>query len=201
MEKVNHVAKARRDAGKCRRCGVKIKAGDAYYWFANRLGKTSVRKEFCNNCRPRPSEITMSDKLSQLYGAQEAIEDSLKRGELSFEEFRSGVVGALEEASETANTVAEEYRESRENLPENFQGSAVGEGLEEKATSCEAWQEVLEQAAQEVEGIEQEKICACGEEEDKHPFQDGCQEFEQDDETGFSEIEELASEAAGELEL
>lgn len=205
MAKVTQVQKARKPAGNCSRCGTAIKTGDSYFWFANRIGRSSRRKNYCGNCRPRPSEITTSDKLSELYAAQESIEDSLNRGELNFEEFRDQVKSACEDAASTAHEVADQYRESKDNLPENFQNSTPGEELDEKADQCDNWAEALESAASEIESTEQDdsldECLNCSEAADKHPT-DSCVEFETpENETGFDDIEQLASDAAGALEL
>ena len=58
MAKITQVAKAQKDQGKCRRCGVEIKAGEPYKWFANLVGRTSTRKVFCSKCQPRQSDMT-----------------------------------------------------------------------------------------------------------------------------------------------
>jgi hypothetical protein len=214
MARVTHAAKARKDAGQCSRCRTPIKAGEPYKWFANRIGRSSHRKNFCKNCNPRPSEMTTSDKLSNLYAAQESIEDALQRGEQDFETFRDNVRAALEEAAQTARDTGQEYRDSKDNMPESFQNSSPGEELDEKADQCDAWADELESAAQEVESTEREEdVCVCKHEESEH-IDGNCRKCREEDadivctafdaeenESGLDDIEQLASDAAGALEL
>lgn len=146
MARITLVKKAQKDQGKCRRCGAVIKLGDSYFWFANRLGRMSVRKVFCAAHRPRPSEVTTSDKLSQLYGAQEAFEDQV------FDSLED-IASALRDAASTAEEVGQEYRDSLDNMPDGLR-DADSNGIQEKIDACSDWQGELEQAADEVEGFE-----------------------------------------------
>lgn len=70
---ITHVKSARKAQGQCR-CGKNINKGDEYYWHKNRYGPKVVR---CPDCPFRRSETVSSDKLSTLYAAQEALQDSI----------------------------------------------------------------------------------------------------------------------------
>lgn len=160
MPRVTLVKKAQKDQGACRRCGTEIKTGDPYRWFANRIGRSSIRKNFCEKCVPRPSDLTTSDKLSQLYTAQEGLEDAIAAaGSVD------DLACALREAAGEANEVAEAYRDSISNMPDSLQQGSQADEMEEKASSCEEWAQNLEQAADEIEAMEPDEVDS--EEEDE----------------------------------
>lgn len=151
MPRITHVKKAQKDQGNCRRCGKPIKTGDSYKWFANLIGRTSIRKNFCIACTPRPSDLTTSDKLAQLYSVQETLEEAI------------AVVGcaemladALREAEGEAREVSEAYRESISNMPENLQQSSQCDEMNEKADNIDSWADDLSSAADEIEGLDAE---------------------------------------------
>lgn len=83
-----------------------IKKGDLHYTWKIRTGRTGTTYRSLN--RPRPSQLTGSDKKSRLYAAQEACEDlankegGLKKEDLEFfqEAFEYGVSEAEEVQSE-----------------------------------------------------------------------------------------------------
>ena len=178
----------------CRRCAKPIKKGDSYFWFANRIGRSSRKSTFCADHRPRPSEMTTSDKLSQLYAAREAVEDAMRRSDdngntVSLEDYKEAVQAALEDAASTARDVGEEYRDSKSNLPDSLQDSQTGQDIEEKADACDAWADELESAASEIESYEAE-------------VPDDLEEGDEPDlDSQFEELEEIASRALEALEL
>lgn len=145
MPRVHHVKSARKSKIKrtCRRCGKVIKPGDSYYHFANRIGRSSITKVFCNEHPPKASDKTTSDKLSQLYAAQENYSEHCDKLE-TFED----IAQAMHDAAEVAETVGQEYQDSFDNMPEQLQESS---GIQEKIDSCESWHQELENAASEIE--------------------------------------------------
>jgi hypothetical protein len=213
MARIKTVAKAQKDQGKCRRCGAPILAGSKYYWFANRIGRSSIRKNFCAAHYPKASEVTTSDKLSQIYSAQEDLAVAIDAAG-SLEDLSS----ALRDAAGIAQEVAEAYRESISNMPESFQNGSQAEEMEEKASQCEDWASALESAADEVEGMEPEEpepgdICAkCTHAYSEH--KDGaeceavetadshceCEEFEREDDGSDAMLEEARSTASSACE-
>lgn len=220
MARTTYVKKAQKPQGKCYRggCGKAIKEGDSYYWFANRIGRSSIRKVFCSEHAPRPSEKTTSDKLSQIYAAQEALEDAVSSAS-SLEDLCS----ALREAAEQGNEVAEAYRESISNMPESLQSGSTADEMEEKASQCEEWAQTCEGAADEIEGMyddsetpEDDDVCNdCGHQFSDHHLggactatdtADGkevpcdCEGFERSEET-LEEARTTADNACGELSL
>ena len=198
MARINHVAKARKDQGKCLRCGKEITAGDSYYWVELKTGpRSSLRKTFCDTHRPRPSDTTTSDKLSTLYSVQEALED-----EVAGATTKEDVAAALRTAAESAREVAEEYRDSRSNMPESLQDGATGQEMEEKADSIDSWADSLESAADEAESVEadepEEKEDGDSEEDSEEDADDS-----EDDkaESELQQAKDIAESAAGELEV
>jgi hypothetical protein len=192
MARINKVTKARKSETErqCYKCEVEIKEGETYYWIQNRVGNSSARKNFCENHPPRPSDITTSDKLAALYAARESVEDAMARTDrdtkrIPFDNYKSGVASALDEAGSEARSVGEQYRESFDNLPENFQSSS---DLEEKADSCDSWADTLDDAAAEIEGIEPEAP------EKKN--EDGSEDL-----SAYDEVDATAQEALDALEL
>lgn len=135
----------------CSRCGTEIKVGDPYKWLALNTGYGSTRKNYCTSCTPRQSDMTSSDKLSQLYAAQENVEDALDADGWT----RDDIAQALRDAGEQAQGVAEEYTESADNIEEGFgHETQMSEEIREKAESCEEWSSVLDAAADEVESAD-----------------------------------------------
>jgi len=151
MPNINIVKKARKDQGECHRCGAEIRAGDMYFWVQLKLQLGGIRKNFCASHQPRPSEMTTSDKKANLYGAQEAAEDTIGSASTLAE-----IIEALQECASTANDVAQEYRDSVDNMPEGLQQGSVAEDLLENADSLEDWAQELEDVAGDIEGMDEE---------------------------------------------
>jgi hypothetical protein len=200
MPRLHYVKKARfsKKPRKCRRCQAVIKQGDAYYWFANRIGRASIRKDFCTLHRPKQSDMTTSDKLARLYEARETVEGVLKGSiaRCDWDDYRSEVSAALRECAETAREVGSEYEESRNNMPEGLQDSGTGAEIEEKAQSCESWADELEQAADDIDSTDAPEP---DEPEEPEEGEDAPEGEEEDVDT--SEIDGKAEDALGSLEL
>lgn len=150
----------------CGRCGAEIKAsrdekqvvenkrtgkktkkvvrvlGDSYRWIKFRHGGKRIR---CmkSECRFRASDMTSSDKLSQLYGAQETAEDNAldwaaKDGVEALQDIRNELVEQVREVSEG-------YGESADNMEQAFpNGSSQIDEIREKADNLEQWASDLE---------------------------------------------------------
>jgi len=158
--------KARKEY-KCGKCGATIHKGEEYYRIFQRFRKPIIR---CKKCRPRPSELTTSDKLSRLYGASEDVEDKLKEAEPT-KEFLQELLETLEFAISEAEEVGEEYNESADNMEEYFPNAPQVDEMRERAEYCEEWRDELESAKDEVEALidEWEEV---SEEEKKSKFDD-----------------------------
>ena len=133
MTRVIAVKNARKDQGCCGRCGSPITKGMSYRWWKFRYGGKHIR---CTGtaCAPRSSDLTSSDKLSTLYSHQENAQDSIAEAKDHI-----SILGALEDLVVGINEVAEEYRDSAENIREHFSESATADECEEKADELEGW--------------------------------------------------------------
>ena len=121
-----------------------IKKGDTYYYWQLYKGP----KQMSLN-RPRPSQLTGSDKLSRVYAAVESVEDSLESRD------RDEVVEALNDAADEVREVAEEYGESADNMESAFpNGSPTIEECREKQENLEAFADELEGAASDIENLD-----------------------------------------------
>lgn len=152
MARVTHVKSARKDQGSCSNCSTPIKKGDSYKWFANRIGRSSIRKNFCSNCRIRPSQMTTSHHLAGIYSAQENFEDQI--GDLTSVE---DIESLLTETSEAIKEVAEGYRESAQNIEDGFgHATQMSEELTERADELESQADEIEQASGEIEDFDED---------------------------------------------
>ena len=106
-------------------------------------------------CAPKSSDLTQSDKLGRMYEAQEMVEAATGDGQ-------QALVDALNEAAGLVREVAEDYRESAQNIEDGFGHRTYQcDELDERADEVEAWADELENAAQEVEGMESEETETC----------------------------------------
>jgi predicted RNA-binding Zn-ribbon protein involved in translation (DUF1610 family) len=142
--RVNTVKKARKDQGTCPSCGKAIKAGDAYKWAKGRYTAKKIR---CESCAFRQSDLTSSDKLSQVYAAQEGAEDAM--AEWAGEEGEAQAI--MENLAEAVREVANEYQESADNIHEHFSESEKADECEERSQELEQWADECEQVGEEAE--------------------------------------------------
>jgi hypothetical protein len=136
MPRINRVQKAATDQGTCGRCNKEIKKGDAYKWIKFRYGGKRKR---CGDCQFRGSELTNSDKISRARAAGEDLEDNARSWMESGDADLSELQDFVETFKEDVQEVADEYRESRENMPDTLQDSDVGNQCEENAENLENW--------------------------------------------------------------
>ena len=140
MPRVHHVKKARKD-------NPAVVAGESYYWW-----KFPYSFKRYSKTRPRPSQLTQSDKLARLYEAEELLD--CRPGDESPAE----LADLLKEAASQVREVGEEYQESAENILQAFESSPTAEECEERSYACEALADSLEEMAvkfeEMVEGFE-----------------------------------------------
>jgi hypothetical protein len=158
MAKVQTVEKAQKDQGECGKCTKKIKKGDSYRWWKHRFGGGGKRVRCMDaNCRPRQSELTTSDKLSRVYAVAENVEDAIAafRDSHEVEDLKS----ACTDGAEELRAVAEEYRESAQNIEDGFNGNRVPmcDELEEKADHLDGVADELESAGDNLPELESEE--------------------------------------------
>ena len=115
-----------------------IKKGEMYYKWSFRFGGTYYSKT-----RPRPSQLTQSEFLSQLYSFQEEFEDFSDRDE--------NLVDFMREKASDIRGLGEEQEGKRDNMPEGLQDSETGELLTQRAEGCERIADELETQADELE--------------------------------------------------
>lgn len=112
MPRINHVKKARQDAGQCGSCSKPIKKGDSYYWLAFRYGGKRTR---CADpkCRFRRSDTTQS-KLSEVYSAQEDAEAALAAWDRKDHE---ALVEIVTDCGDRVRGVVDEYEAAADEHP------------------------------------------------------------------------------------
>ncbi len=137
-----------REVRKCGKCGKEIAVGEEYIFFKPRYGGKRIR---CTRpeCRFRPSEMTSSDKLSQVYAVQENFDDissSTSWVDIDSSGLRD-IASELSNAASEVQDVADGYNESAENIRNSFSASSVADECEEKANECEEWANALEEAS------------------------------------------------------
>lgn len=96
----------------------------SFYWWKFRYGGKRFKKT-----RPRGSELTQSEYLSNIYSIQEEVDDA----DPVYEDLSSWV----DELRDRVQEIADEQRDKRENMPENLQDSYTGCLLEERADCCD----------------------------------------------------------------
>lgn len=114
MPRVHHVKKARKD-------NPAVKKGEEYFWWKFRYGGKQYSKT-----RPKASQLTQSNHLSQVYEIEEEIQDFSPS---SLEDFEF----SLQDWSDRLEELAKEAEESISNMPEQLQDGSVGEMLQERA--------------------------------------------------------------------
>lgn len=154
MARVNYVKKARasKRPRRCEKCRTEIKVGDPYKWFANRIGRSSMRHDYCSSCVIRPSDMTTSPHLSSLYSATEAADDALDEiGDGGLE----GIAAIVTECAGSVREVSEGYGESADNIEEGFgHETSQSEEIRGKSDELENFAQELESAADEIEGMD-----------------------------------------------
>lgn len=112
-----------------------IAKGEPYYWWAFQYGGKHFSK-----IAPKPSQLTQSNYLGQLYTIQESIDEISAEGVEDLE-------GALDAIKSDLESLKEETEGSLENMPESLQSSPTGELLQERI-------DALDNAISELEGID-----------------------------------------------
>lgn len=140
--KLNVVAKAQKDQGKCQKCGAEILKGDSYRWWKpSRFTSKRVR---CMkpSCSPAPWELEGNEKRAGLLRAQEAVDAVL--GVTTCESAQMYIADALEEV----RAVIESFQEAVD--------SWSGTGLEnsQRHADFEVAVSELEDWVQSAEGVE-----------------------------------------------
>lgn len=148
MAKITHVAVAKKAPGTCRTCRQPIDVGVAYKHFSKRYLGKFVYHETCSI----PSSHQTSGKTAQLLEIGEALDSAIGQAS-DFDD----LMGALEEASEAAGGLADEYEESVSNIVDGFgHETSVSEDMQERADSIRQWADELDNARSEIDGLKDE---------------------------------------------
>jgi DNA repair exonuclease SbcCD ATPase subunit len=184
MARIHSVQQSRKEHV-CSKCRDTIAVGVPYRWVAiggRRASQTIVR---CMKmaCGFRPSDMTNS-KLKSIYAAQEAIDDTCSEERISIE----GILQVVQDASQSAGEVMDEYSESIDNIEQYFPNSPQIDEMREKIDSLENWISELDRAVEsiedkqsELEEIENSIVQLEEEDEDK--------DFESEDEQDITDLQ------------
>lgn len=148
------------DRGKtytCSSCGEKIEAGQSYYYWSRRFGRSGATYYQHHACGyPRPTQLS-SRKTAAVVEAISAAQNELgnwsydipedvtfvsaedeERVE-SYEIETDAVSDILSNVAEEARGVASEYEDGVQNLPENFQQAPTGEAMTTVSEELNEW--------------------------------------------------------------
>lgn len=146
VNRVKHAAKP----GICEVCHGDIRIGQPYNWIKSRYGPKRSRHATCRQFRP--SDLTSNDKLSSLYAIQERIEDEASAWGLLESTDLADLVTALDDAAVEAREVADDYRETAENLEQGFgHSTSQSEEIASNGDEVDGWADELEQLSSELE--------------------------------------------------
>lgn len=169
MPRVHHVRKA---AKTHRKLG--IKKGSSYFWWYGPKPRGKGRGvKRVSLTRPRPSQLTQSEFLSAIYGAEEQVTDAMLRvgaiddaeaeGDLdgdstgSYADIfdKSGLLCILQEAKDAVDEQRSECESKVENVREKFpNGCPSLEILQARIGACETISDAIDTAISEVESAE-----------------------------------------------
>jgi hypothetical protein len=107
-----------------------IKKGDMYYKWAFRFGGVHMSKD-----KPRPSQLTQSEFLSEALSIQEEIED-LTTGEILTGYDLSDITSRIED-------LGSQQEDKLSNMPDGLQQGSTGELLQQRADAMASWADEL----------------------------------------------------------
>lgn len=116
---------------KARKKNPAVKKGESYYWWQFRYGPKRYSKE-----KPRRSQLTQSDFLSQLYELEDEIAEAAPESPEDLESLRDEWVQRIED-------LRDECQEKLDNMPEQLQESDSGQLLQERIDALEEWSNAI----------------------------------------------------------
>jgi len=125
----------------CGKCHTEIKVGDPYKWVKTKSGPYGGATKYrCHTCPSwRPSELS-SSKMAAIYGEQENLGDVLHEGQDV-----DSLEGLRDAFAQTVREVADEYRESADNIVDGFGHETYqSDELAEKADELEGWADEID---------------------------------------------------------
>lgn len=124
-----------------------IKKGDSYWWWQFRVGRSSVKR--FSKTRPRPSQLTQSEFLSQFYELQERFSDLAT--DLANYESAEDVADELDCIKEELESLKSETEDKLSNVQDAFpNGSPVVDTLQEYVDQAEAAFDSFDSVADEI---------------------------------------------------
>jgi hypothetical protein len=130
MPRVTHVKKARKDNPVC-------KKGEPYYWWKFRYGGKHYSLTY-----PRPSQLTQSEFLSQIYDLGEEIEGWTPSGD--DDDWKEEAAAAISDWADQARSIGEEQEERLCNMPDQLQEGDTGILLQDRGQYCQEMADDLE---------------------------------------------------------
>lgn len=193
VARVTTVRKARKDQGKCGKCGAELPKGSAYRWWTVGFRSRYAHKRCLKpECSPRTSELE-SSKLAEVYAAIEAAQDDLaaQRNEAPGEQ--QEILDIISAAAEEFARVADEYREADEQI-----GGGGNTEMGERA-------DALEESAGELEGFspssDPDDAEECADSEEEGHDADNCDACFENRQTLWHELIDEAEAALSEVSL
>jgi hypothetical protein len=127
MPRLHYVKKARKD-------NPAVKAGEPYYWWKHAWSAKQYSKT-----RPRPSQLTQSEFLSEYLSMGEDFEEAVNAA-VSIGELRD----ARQELLDRIEELRDETQGRLDNMPEPLQEADTGQMMQERIDGLEGWQSDLE---------------------------------------------------------
>lgn len=152
MPRVTTVEKARKDQGKCSKCGDLILAGHKYKWWAFMVGGRGGPKiKRCGKpeCAPKPQDLTQSEYTRQTLDFDEQI-GQLTLSERTIDAAES-LKSDLENLAGEIEGLSDEQDEKFNNMPEGLQQGDSGQQLEARRDACTTSKESVEEAVSAID--------------------------------------------------
>lgn len=111
---------------------VLIHKGEPYYWW-----QFSGRERSISKNKPRRSQLTQSEFLSELWDIEDDISEACPD---TVEDLKA----CVEEWKERIETLREQCEERRDNMPESLQESETGQLLQERYDGLDSWYNDIE---------------------------------------------------------
>lgn len=127
----------------------KIKVGDSYYWWKFRYGGRFVSKT-----PPKPSQLTQSEYLQAVYGAEEEFTDlveGFRRNKKDFDLL--ALADAIDSIAQTFHDQSEECQCKLDSMPQQLQDTNSGELLQNRIAAADDTASGLECLAEDIRTV------------------------------------------------
>jgi hypothetical protein len=151
MPRINRIKKSLKEH-RCAQCGRSVPKGEPYQYIEPRYGPKRVH---CSTCRFRPSHLTSSEKLGELYSIQEELSDlSLSADNLEdAKDAIQEVIDSLDDLADRVREVSGGYEESADSQEEYFPGSPKIDEMREKSQAAEEFADEIESLKGDLESF------------------------------------------------